>query len=374
MSSIQVRQVNTGSQWRILFNLPSRLYRDDPNYVEPLRADLRNQFNPAKNSFFKHGELQPWLAYREGRPVGSILAVHNQLYNNYHRDKAGFFMSFECENDPEAAGRLFSAAEEWLRSRGLETAVGPMSFSGENVSPGLLISGFEHPPFLLMAHHLPYYQALVEGAGYEKAIDALAFSMPIQQEMDPRLVRLAGQVGRTRNIKVRFFDNKNFWRDARILFDIYCKAWADNWGFVPPSEEDFMGIVKSLKQIYIPSLVQIAERDGEPVGWAMTLPNINEALIHMNGRLLPFGIFKFMYWMKRVKGLRLWGLGILPAYRSKGVDVMLYYHTLKEGKRLGYTNGELSWILETNSPVVNAAHLVRGTEYKRYRIYKKELL
>ncbi|MFW6180371.1 MAG: GNAT family N-acetyltransferase [Spirochaetota bacterium] len=370
-----VRVVEAGSRrgMRRLLSLPSRLYRHDPSYVEPLRAEARRQFNRRKNNFFTHGDIQPYLALRGRRVVGSIIAVHNRLYNQYHGDRTGFFMSFECENDRDAAGMLFRAAEDWLRGRGLDTAVGPMSFNGESVSPGLLISGFEHPPFLLMAHHLPYYRDLVEGEGYEKAIDALAFRMPVQQEMDPRLVRLAERVAKTRNITVRAFDEKHFWRDARILFDIYRRAWADNWGFVPPSEEDFTGIVKSLKQIYIRELVLIAEKDGEPVGWAMTLPNINEALIHLKGRLLPFGLFRFLYWMKRIKGLRLWGLGIIPEYRSKGVDAMLYYHTLKEGKRLGFTDGELSWILETNTPVINAAHLVKGTEYKRYRIYRREL-
>ena len=373
MTDVRIVEAGMRRDMRRLFNLPSRLYRDDPNYVEPLRAELTKQFDRKKNAFFTHGDIQPYLALRRGRVVGGIIAVHNELYNQYHGDRTGFFMSFECENDPEAAGSLFEAVEGWLRKRGLDTVVGPMSFSGENLSPGLQISGFEHPPFLLMAHHLPYYRLLVEGAGYGKAIDSLAFRMPIQQEMDPRLVRLVELVGRTRNITVRALDRKHFWRDAKTLFDIYKRAWADNWGFVPPSQEDFLDIVKSLKQIYIRELVLIAEKEGQPVGWAMTLPNINEALIHMKGRLLPFGLFKFLYWMKRIKGLRLWGLGIVPEYRGRGVDAMLYYHTLKEGKRLGYTDGELSWILETNAPVVNAAHLVKGTEYKRYRIYRKAL-
>jgi len=372
MSAVKIKPVTGKSELKKMLNLPLKLYRDDPCYVEPLRMETLKQFNPRKNSFFKHGFVQSFLAYRNDELVGSITAIQNTLYNDYHRDKTGFFMNFESINDMEIAGSLFEAAEKWLRGRGLNRVVGPMSFSTETLSPGLLIKGFEYPPFFLMGHALPYYQKLVEGAGYTKEIDVLAFKMPIQQEMDRRLVTLAEKVKKSRNITVRFFDPKNFWRDVKYLIDIYNEAWKDNWGFVPPTEEEFGGIVKSLKKIYIRELVQIAELDGEPVGWAITLPNLNEALIHLKGKLFPFGLFKLLYWSRKIKGLRLWGLGIKPEYRKKGVDVMLYYHTLVEGQKLGFTNGELSWILETNTPVVRAAYLVKGEEYKRYRIYKKE--
>ena len=243
----------------------------------------------------------------------------------------------------------------------------------DDVCPGVLIEGFDCPPYILMGHARPYYRTLLEGAGFAKAVDVLAFRLPVQQEINPRFVSLASRVEKTRNITVRSFDPKNFWRDAKILIDIYNSAWEGNWGFVPFTEEEFYEIVKSLKKIYIKDLVLIAEVNGEPAGWAMTLPNINEALIHLNGKLLPFGIFKLLYWMNRVKGIRLWGLGIKPEYRKKGVDVMLYYHTMCAGQRLGYENGELSWVLETNEPIIRAASHVNGELYKRYRVFKKSL-
>jgi len=373
MSGLKIKPVTSKGELKKMLDLPLQLYRNDPCYVQPLRMEVLKQFNRKKNPFFRHGDVQSFLAYKNKELVGSITAIQNTLYNEYHKDKTGFFMNFECKDDEETAKRLFEAAERWLREKGLNRVVGPMSFSTETLSPGLLIKGFEYPPFFLMAHAVPYYQKLVEKAGYRKEIDVLAFKMPIQQEMDKRLVNLAEKVKRSRNITVRFFNPKNFWYDVKYLIDIYTEAWKDNWGFVPPTEEEFADIVKSLKKIYIRELVQIAEVDGEPVGWAITLPNLNEALIHLKGKLFPFGLFKLLYWSRKIKGLRLWGLGIKPEYRKKGVDVMLYYHTLVEGQKLGFTNGELSWILETNTPVIRAAYLVKGEEYKRYRMYKKEL-
>lgn len=373
MGNLMVKPVESNVELKKLFDLPGKLYRKDPNYVEPLRMEQKKLFNRKKNPFYKHGDVQSFLACRNGEIVGSITAIQNTLYNEYHHDKTGFFMSFECVDDPGVAKKLFDACETWLKAKGLKQIVGPMSFSTENLSPGLLIKGFEFPPFLLMAHALPHYAPLIEGSGFLKAADVLAFKMPIQQEIDRRLVELVRRLEKSKEIKVRFFDPKNFWRDCEILIQIYRSAWKDNWGFVPPTDEEFRDLVKSLKQIYIKEMVQIAEVKGEPVGMAFTLPNINEVLIHMKGRLFPIGIFKFMYWMKRIKGLRLWGLGIKPEYRNRGVDAVLYYHTLDEAKKLGFTNGELSWILETNTPVINAAHLVNGVEYKRYRIYQKNL-
>jgi GNAT superfamily N-acetyltransferase len=374
MNSVTIEPIVTKRQLRVFFDLPQRLYRNDPHYVSPLRMELNHQFNKKKNPFFEHAEVQPFLAYKDGKAVGRITAAKNHRHNEFYKDRAGFFGFFECTDDGEVAKSLLNTAEGWLRERKITSVFGPLSFSmNDDVSPGVLVSGFESPPFILMGHAFPYYRQLIESSGYEKAVDVLAFRMPVQQEINPRFVAIVERLKRTRNIKIRFFDPKNFWRDAKILIDVYNSAWDGNWGFVPFTEDEFIEIVKSLKKIYIRDLVQIAEIDGEPVGWAMTLPNINEALIHINGKLFPFGLLKLMYWMKRVKGLRMWGLGIKPEYRKRGVDAMLYYHSLIEGKRLGYTDGELSWVLETNMPIIRAAHYVQGEEYKRYRIFKKSI-
>jgi len=373
MENITIRTVKTGSDMRKFFNLPGKLYKDDPCYVEPLRMELKKQFNRKKNPFFKHADIESYLAFRGREPVGRITAIHNWLYNEYHNDKTGFFGFFESADDPAVSDALFSRAEEWLRKRGLDTAVGPMSFSTNDISPGILIKGFEFPPYVDMSHALPYYSKLVEKSGYTKAMDVLAFRIPIRQKINERVVRLAERVKNERNIKIRFFDPKNYKRDVNIMRDIYNSAWEKNWGFVPMTDEEFEVAAENFDKIKIIELAQIAEIDGEPAAFSLTLPNINEALIHMKGRLFPFGIFKFLYWMKRIKGLRMLLLGIRPEFRKRGADVMLFYYNMREGQRLGYTEGELSWILEINTPIIKATQYVQGEEYKRYRIYQKHL-
>lgn len=373
MSGFQIMQVETGADMKRFFNLPKKLYKDDPCYVEPLHAELKKQFSRKKNPFFEHADIQSFLAMRDGNTVGRITAIQNRLYNEFHHDRAGFFGFFECENNPETARGLFDAAEQWVGDRGLDRVIGPMSFSTNDISPGVLIRGFEFPPYIDMSHALPYYAGLIEGAGYEKVVDVLAFKIPIHQELDPRIVRLAERVRTRSNVTVRYFDETRFDEEIQILRDIYNSAWSGNWGFVPITDAEFDEAAKNFNRVRIKELALIAEIDGEPAAFSLVLPNINEALIHMNGRLFPFGVFKYLYWQKKIKGLRLLILGIKPEHRKRGIDVMLYYHNMTEGMKLGYTEGELSWVLETNTPVINAARLVRGEEYKRYRIFEKRL-
>ncbi len=374
MATIDVKEVKGNRDLRRFFNLPRKIYKDDPCYVEPLRMELKKMFNEKKNPFFKHAKIQSYLAYKDGEVVGRITAIHNWLYNDYHKDKTGFFGFFESINDVDVARALFDKTEEWLKNRGLDTSLGPMSFSTNDISPGILIKGFEYPPYIDMSHALPYYRELVEKSGYEKAMDVLAFKMPIHQKIDERVEKLAKRVKEEKRINIRFFDPKHYERDINILRDIYNSAWKDNWGFVPMTDEEFAEAAKNFNKIKIIELAQIAEIDGKPIGFSLTLPNINEALIHMNGRLFPFGIFKFLYWMKRIKGLRMLLLGIRPEFRKRGADVMLFYYNMVEGQKLGYTEGELSWILEINTPIIKATQYVRGEEYKRYRIFQKRLV
>ncbi len=373
MSELHIEPVENGADMKRFFNLPKKLYAEDPCYIEPLRSELKKQFSSRKNPFFQHADIQSFLASRGSRFVGRIIAIENRLYNEFHHDRSGFFGFFECADDAEASAGLLHEAENWVKDRGLDTIIGPMSFSTNDISPGVLISGFEYPPYLDMSHALPYYDGLIEGAGFKKAMDTLAFKIPIHQELDPRIVKLAERVRTKNKVTVRYFDEKRFDEDVQILRDIYNSAWSGNWGFVPITDAEFDEAAKNFNRVRIKELALIAEVDGEPAAFSLVLPNINEALIHMNGRLFPFGVFKFLYWQKKIKGLRLLILGIKPEHRKRGIDVMLYYHNMTEGMKLGYTEGELSWVLETNTPVINAARLVRGEEYKRYRIYRKKL-
>lgn len=373
MGKVQIKELKTKRELKKFLDLPKRLYKNDPSYVEPLRIELKNLFDKRKNPFFKHAKIQPYLAYKDGKVVGRIIAIHNWLYNDYHKDKTGFFGFFETVNDLDVVSALFERAENWLRARGLNASLGPMSFSTNDISPGILIKGFEFPPYVDMSHALPYYKDIIEKAGYKKSMDLLAFRMPIHQKIDERVEKLAKRVKEEKNITIRFFDPKHYERDVNILRDVYNSAWKDNWGFVPMTDEEFSEAAKNFNKIKIVELAQIAEIDGRPIGFSLTIPNINEALIHMRGSLFPFGVFKFLYWMKRIKGLRLLLLGIRPEFRKRGADVMLFYYNMVEGQKLGYTEGELSWILEINKPTIKATQYVQGEEYKRYRLYKKKI-
>jgi hypothetical protein len=370
---IHILPVISNKDFRVFLRLPKKIYQDDPCYVEPLRMELKKQFHERKNPFFKHAAIQSFLAIREKRVVGRITAIQNQLYNEFHGDRSGFFGFFECIDDREVSRLLFNAAESWIVERGLEQVIGPMSFSTNDISPGFLVKGFEYPPFIEMAHSPPHYPELALDAGYREAQDVLAYRIQIQQEFDPRLVEIAEKVRISRNIVLRLFDPKHMQRDVAILKDIYNSAWEKNWGFVPLTDEEFDSAVENFNRIRIPELAQIAEIEGKPVGFSLSLPNINEVLIRMNGRLFPFGIFKFLLGMKRIKGARLLILGVKPEYRKRGIDAMLYFNQINEGKKLGLTDGELSWVLESNVSIINAAKLVRGVEYKRYRLFQKDL-
>ncbi len=371
--SVTIKPADVSRDMRTFFNLSGRLYRDDTCYVEPLRMSIRHMFDKKKNAFFEHASIQPYIAFRNGKAVGRICAIHNRLYNELHGDGTGFFGFFDCMEDREAADLLYGTAESWLRDRGLDTAVGPMSFSTNDLSPGFLVSGFQSPPFIEMTHCPPYYAALAEEAGYEKACDVLAFRIPIQQEIDRRIVDLARKVKEKRGIRIRYFDPRHFDRDIAFMKDIYNSAWEKNWGFVPFTDAEFDQLARDFNKIKIDQLAQIAEVNGVPAGFSLTLPNINEALIHMNGRLFPFGFVKYLWWSGKIRGLRMLALGIKPEFRKRGVDIMLYYYNMIEGQKLGYATGELSWVLETNTPIITAARYVKGEEYKRYRIFRKRL-
>ena len=222
MGNLLIKPVESRTDLNRFFNLPRELYRDDHNWVEPLRVELNKQFDKRRNPFFKHGDIQSFIALRGNSIVGRITAIQDDHYNSFYNGQTGFFGFFECINDIDVAKLLFEQAETWIKERKLQEMVGPMNFTMfDGFSPGIMISGFDNPPYILMSHTLPYYQKLVENIGYKKALDVLAFKMPVQQEMNRRIVGLAQKVEKLKDIKVRFFDPKNFWHDVEILKDIF---------------------------------------------------------------------------------------------------------------------------------------------------------
>ncbi len=373
-SGLRVRPVADKRERRIFKRLPWRIYRDDPHWVAPLMMDV-NTVVDGKHPFHAHADVALFLAWRAERPVGRIAAVVNRLHNDFHGDKLGFFGLFEVEDDAEAAAALLATAERWLAERGMDRIQGPMNFSTneELCSPGIQLDGFDHPPLIMMTHGRPYYQRLVEAAGYEKAKDLLAYWLA-DHHPPKRLVDGVGRLQRAEGIVLRTLDMKHFDRDVELVKAVYNSAWEQNWGFVPMTDPEFEHMAKSLKPVVEPNLVLIAEKDGEAVGFAIGLPDFNQALRHVrSGRLFPFGLFKLLWYKRKINVARVITLGLKPAYRHKGLDAMMFLQLFLDGPKHGYMQGECSWILEDNWAMRRGMERMGGEIYKTYRVYEKAL-
>ncbi len=353
--------------WRV----PFALYQNDRNWVAPLRGDYAHLFSPS-NPFLKHAAVKPFIAWRDGRPVGTIAYVQDENHIRFHEEKAGFWGFFECADDPEAAAALFASVEEEARAAGMERLLGPMNPS-TNDSCGLLVEGFDSPPVVMMPYNPPRYEALVEANGHAKAKDLYAYTTPMTGKSLGRLERIARIAYAKAPITVRPVNLKILEEELVPVMSIYNEAWEKNWGFVPLTEEEIRDLAKRLKPIIVPELVQVAFVDGDPAAFIMTLPDANEALIKIRGRLDPWSLVKLLYWSKRIRGLRLVTLGVKAKYRVMGLDACLYYESLKRGLTMKYDRVEVSWILEDNTIMQKAIRLIDGRKYKTYRIYSKEI-
>jgi GNAT superfamily N-acetyltransferase len=352
-------------QWRI--NLP------DPQWIPPLpRLFMKQKLR--KHPFLQHAAVQLFVAERGGEVVGRIAAVHNKRYNDFHEDRVGFFGLFESEEDQAVADALLNAAAAWLKERGLETMRGPMSFSTneEIQSPGLLVEGFDTPPVMAMSHNPPYYQRLMEGAGMEKSKDLLAYW--IIPTFPERLERGVKRLMEKEEFTLRPVRMKELKAEIARIFSVYNSAWERNWGFVPMTEDEFNYVANDFKQIVDPDLCLIAEKDGEPIGFGLTLPDINQAFKHLrDGRLFPLGLLKFLYYQKKVRTTRIITLGMKPGYQTSGIGAAIYFTTMQVGVRKGYTAGEASWILEDNILMTRPIESLGAKQYKRWRIFDRTL-
>jgi len=332
----------------------------------------KKRLDPKKNPFFEHGSVELFLAYRGGEPVGRIAAVENTLHNEIHSDRMGFFGQFECLEDEEASRALLDQAATWVRARGLTTIRGPVNFS-LNEESGLLVDAFDDPPAILMTYNPPYYQQLLESWGLEKAKDLWAWVGEKKGFDQARFGRLEKLIARSpHDIRVRPLDMKNFQREVELVRDLYNQAWEANWGFVPMTDAEVDHMAKGLKPVVDPNLALIGEIDGKPAGFSLSLPDINQAIAGINGRLLPFGFLKFFMGMKKITRLRIITLGLLPEYRRSGLDALFYLETFKRGTAKGYY-GESSWILEDNTLMNRSLEKMGFKVYKTYRLYDKVL-
>ncbi len=369
--AIRIVPVSTSKQLMQFIKLPFRLYKNDPNWVPPLIMDQKNFFNPKKNPYYEHSKVQLFLALKDGKAVGRISAQTNTQHNKEHNDKVGFFGFYESENDPQIAQNLFDAAEAWLREQGCDTSRGPMNFS-VNDECGLLIDGFDTMPYIMMPHHHKWYQDIITGCGYEKAMDLYAWHLH-DEAMNQRLEKFADRAMKRGGFTVREVDKKNLRRDIEMVFELYTRAWEYNWGFVPMTRAEFDHTVKTLLPVVDTSMAFIAEIDGTPVGFSVALPDYNLVLKKMNGRVFPIGFIKALYYKNKIRRARILTLGIVKEYQKRGIDAVFHYMTYKNGQAKGYYDGELSWILETNTVMNQAAAKLGATIHKTYRIFDKSL-
>ncbi|RME75998.1 MAG: hypothetical protein D6776_02070 [Planctomycetota bacterium] len=377
-TGIEVRPVTTGRDRRRFVDLEWRCKRDLPHWVPPLRLERRELIDPRKNPFFEHGEAQLFLAWRGGEPIGRISAQIDRLHLERHGDATGFFGFFDAPNDPEVAAALWEAARGWLRERGMERARGPfqLNINGES---GLLVDGFDTPPSLMMPHNPPYYAALLEGLGFEKAKDLYAWRYE-PGELSATTREIADKTRAAPGLRLRSVDTRRLREEVRTIMTIFNEAWENNWGFVPLTERELDKMAAEFRLIIDPALALIAEIEGEPAAMALALPNLNAVIGDLDGRLLPFGWAKLLWRLKVRKpdSARLVLLGIRPKFRRrralKGLSVLLYAEIHTRGTAAGYTGAsELSWTLEDNRRINQGIALMGGKRYKTYRIYERAL-
>jgi GNAT superfamily N-acetyltransferase len=352
--------------------LPWSIYHGNRTWVPPLIRDVRAMMDPERHPFHRHSEVQAFLALRDGRPVGRVAAIHNRRHIEFHQENVGFFGFYECERDAAASARLLDAAAGWLRERGLATMRGPTSFS-TNEEAGLLVEGFDDPPAVMMAYNPPYYEEQFEAYGLSPSKTLLAYHVFASRPPE-YLVRAAAIVERRTGVKVRPLRMRDFDRELEIVRDIYNAAWRRNWGFVPMTDEEIRHMARELKPVVDPRLALIGEdAGGRPVGFALALPDFNQVLRRLNGRLFPFGVLKALWLRRRIDSLRVLTLGVLEEYRGKGLDALFYLGIFRGGNGQGINQGEFSWVLEDNVLMRRPLERMGARVHKRYRIYDVSL-
>lgn len=381
--SLSVRPVKTKADRAAFVDLPFRLYAKDPNWVPPLKDEVYGLITPGKNPWFEHGEAQLFLAERGGQTVGRITAHIDQLALAQPPEQGmgpgvGFWGFLEAE-DEEASKALLDAAADWLRTKGMTRAMGPLSFSYWD-EIGLLVDGFDTPPVAMMGFNAAPYQTWIEAAGYAGVQDLFTYAVPIVDGFPELVNRLVAMGDKSERIRIRRVDKSCFDEEAALIIGILNDAWSDNWGFVPftPAEIAYAG--KKLKPIVYEDLIRVAEVDGEPVAFMMTIPDLNEKIKGFNGALFPFNWAKLLWWLRapRARTMRVPLMGVLKKHQSSRLAsqlamMMIEYIRRDAVTKFGATQGDFGWVLASNGPMRSVGEAVGGKVNKVYRVYEKAL-
>src|SRR5699024_10026655 len=326
-----------------------------------------------KNPFYQDGEIAMFLVEQDDEVCGRIAAIRDLRYNKHHDNNTGFFGFFECINNQSVANLLLKVASDWLRERGHTDILGPANPSLMD-EIGILVDGFDYDPSIMMPYYKPYYDELIKKAGFEKEMDMYAFRVTQATVSLDRMYR-AEEIVRRRlpKLSIREVDLKNIDQEVQIVRHIFNKAWSGNWGFIPMSKDELEDLAKDLKLILDPKVAHIAEVGGEPVAFSIGLPDLNQALKHMDGTLFPTGIFKLLWHRRNIDQIRTALMGVLPEYQGKGIDALLHKEAIINGKKVGYKASELSWVLETNTGMIRVAEKIGAHIEKTYRMYSGKL-
>lgn len=368
---MRIFKVETPKQFRQFIRFPWKIYSKNSPWVPPLISDAIDILREDGNPFWLHSKKQLFLAYGDkGKVIGRIAAIIDYNYINFQNDNCGFFGFFECIDDPAAAKALFEAAKSWLNEKGVKKMMGPMNPS-TNDELGFLSEGFDLAPSLMMSYTPRYYPELAQKAGLKKIKELYAYDMDVTGDSRvgrlERVVRMANK--KLPTLKVRSLCKDSFDEDLKSAISIYNRAWEKNWGFVPWSDEEFSYLASKIKPLLDPDMIIIASVADAPVGMLISLPDYNQVLKKLNGSLLPFGVFKYLYYKNKIDRLRLMVMGVIKEYRHKGIEAVMYEKGLKNALKNGYKHCELSWVLDDNIMTQRTAEMMNGKIYKKYSIY-----
>ena len=370
---VEIKPARTKREIKAFIRFPFDLYRSEPLWVAPLNSERRKMLDRSSNPFFEHAEAEYLTAWRDGRMVGRMSAHVDNNLNEFQDNRWGLFGFFACEEDQEAADALLKAGAEWLKERGRDRMIGPMSFT-TNDECGILVDGFDKPPSILTDWTMPYYPKLLEASGFVKAMDTFMWSLRVDQRdsVHPAIWQMADEVKTKYGITVRPMRTNDLEREVERFLEVYDEAWEKNWGFVPLNHAEARHYAKALKPILDDNWAFIAEHDesGEVVGASLTLPDFNQVLVKLNGRLLPFGWIKALWLTRKIDRVRVFALGVKRDWQHTGIAAKMYALHFDSAERTPQSWGETGWILESNVPMNRAMQGMGGEITRRYRIYE----
>jgi GNAT superfamily N-acetyltransferase len=370
---MKIRPVDSPQALKSFIELPYTFYREDPVWVPPLRSEIRGQFNPAHNPTLERCERALFMLEDYGVLVGRVAAFVDTLALEHWGELIGLFGYYECPPDPEASRLLLETAAEWLRGQGMERMRGPWSFVTQEW--GLVVEGFSHPPVIMAPHNPPYYDGQMQTFGLHKAKDLLCYAVDAADgyQIPARILTATDAVAARYGVTVRALDMRRYDEEVKTVMELSNRSIRDNWGYSPVTPAEARAMARDLKQVIQPKAVVFAEdRRGQPIGFALAIPDVNVILKNLNGRLFPFGWLRLALGLPRLRRYRMFGLGVVPEYHGMGIDSLIYRHLYESlyGPDIWM---EINYVLEDNVPMNNAIRKLNAKPLRRYRVYEREL-